>query len=160
MSRSTIPLTLVAGLLALAACSGGQSDELAAGLAAAPKTVLSQRMTTTPPLLDDQGQPTPSMPSAVPKDSGAHTRGGHYATALQAQALEAALGERALRVNVECCGIEAADLAVMVAWGLQAAHDLDLHAPVLVRGADQRLAASVVNRMNEAGHTHVWLVTN
>ena len=51
------------------------------------------------------------------------------------------------------------ELAVLIAFGLQAAHDLDKSAPVLVYGRDLRVAASIANWLNDQGYSRVWLVT-
>ena len=53
----------------------------------------------------------------------------------------------------------AMDLAQQMVWGHQAAHDLPPDAPVLVRGADLRLAAATVHQLEAAGYTRVFLVT-
>jgi phage replication-related protein YjqB (UPF0714/DUF867 family) len=48
---------------------------------------------------------------------------------------------------------------VGVVHGVRGVYGLDTGAPVLVHGADQRLAATLANALTDAGHTHVWLVT-
>lgn len=157
-SAPRLSLTVVAVAViafALTACNSGPPDA-----AEAEQRSMTASGAVVATLIDDQGLMTPGSPQSIPQDPGARTRSGHYATAQQADALESALGDGVVRVNIDCCGFEGAEQAVMVAWGVQAAHDLDRHAPILVRGADLRLAASVVNRLEEAGHSRVWLVTN
>jgi hypothetical protein len=160
-------LAVMSGLataLLMAACSDGSlalDDSAEAGrarpLAAAPPTAYP-----TAPLLDDQGHLYPASPQALPADTGARTRAGLYATPSQAAQLEGALGVMAIPVNVEP-GPDAAtavDLATLVVFGLQAAHDLPPDAPVLVRSSDLRLAAATVNRLAENGFTRVFLVNH
>ncbi len=111
-----------------------------------------------PPLIADDGSPMPSDPQASPADAAAWTVAGLYASAEQVEMLGVARADL-LHVEVSCCGIEAADLAVWTAYGLRAAYDLPTNAPILVSGRDLRLAASVVDRLGEGGMTRVWLVT-
>jgi len=147
--------TALAVLLALSACGGSESgtEDGTARAAAAPAV--------TAPLLDDEGRVMPSDPAAVPADPGARTRAGRYATPSQAAQLEQTMGSAAISTPVDAGGDEAAaaDLSVLVAYGLQAAHELDNHAPVLVRGANLRLSAVVANRLEANGFTRVFLVT-
>ena len=132
---------------------GGATDAAAASARPASTSV-------APPLLADDGSPMPSVPRAVPTDSAAWTRSGRYATPLQAEQLESALGGRVLRVLVECCGLDGAERAVGNAFGLQAAQDLPLGTPVLVHAADLRMGAAVANRLADEGYGLVWLVTH
>jgi hypothetical protein len=141
-----LTLALAGGL---AACGGNHETE----------TASTEREPPTTTLLDDDGNPMPTVAAAVPADAGARTRQGRYATARQAAWLERSLGSAVLNVDVECCGAEGVEQAVGIAHGLQAAQDLPDRAPVLVRGADLRLAAVAADRMAAAGHTQVWLVT-
>jgi hypothetical protein len=69
------------------------------------------------------------------------------------------MGDGAIRVNVECCGLEAIAQAVDLAHRIQAASDLPNDAPMLVRSPDLRLGAAAADRLSEAGHRNVWLVT-
>lgn len=148
------PLRIAAFTLAaaLAACGGGGSDDTEG-------TQTAQRV--VPPLLDDQGEVQAAPHAAAPGDPAARTRAGHYATEVQAQALEAALGSQAISTRVDngADPAEATGLAVLLVYGQQAAHDLDLRAPVLVRGGDPRLAAVVANRLADEGFSRVFLVT-
>jgi hypothetical protein len=148
----TSTLTLVAAV-GLSACGGG---ETAGATALAPQA--SAAIAVEAPLLDDEGQPTPTQPAALPADPGARTRSTGYATPTQAAALERALGADVLSTEVGCCGAEGADLAVLMVYGDQAARDLPNSTPVLVRGADPRLAATVAQRLADAGFSRVWLV--
>jgi hypothetical protein len=110
-------------------------------------------------LLADDGSSLPSAPDTVPADPAARTKAARYASSQQAEQLERALGEGALHVVVECCGVERVDQAIGIAQGLQAARDLPNSAPVLVRAADLRLGAVAANRLADAGYSQVWLVT-
>jgi hypothetical protein len=155
-AAALLPLVLALGL---AAC-GGAADEAQAPAASTTRpTPLDYTADVTAPLLDDDGSVLPSRPDAVPADHGAHTHSGLYATRTQARMLQSALGEQVLRVQVECCGSEAVDRAVGIAVGLQAAHDLATHTPVLVDAADLRLGAAAANRLAREGFSRVWLVT-
>lgn len=160
MTRDVLELftrSLRVGLigLGLAACGGagdGSGDEPSASLAMpAPETIAT--------LMADDGSIMPASPGAIPDDSGAHTRTGRYASARQAEQFEHARGEAVLPVNVDCCGVDAADQALRIAHSMQATHDLPNSTPVLVRSLDLRLGAFVANRLSDAGYSHVWLVT-
>lgn len=155
---------------ALVACGGHEADtpvpattphatEAAATVAVdgLPARVGLGVMTLTPPLLDDAGEPMPSDPRAQPADAAAWTVAGRYATARQARHM-LAVRDDAMPVNVRCCGIEAADEAVGIAFGMQAS-GIANDTPVLVAGDELRLAASVANRLTRGGMTRVWLVT-
>ena len=153
------PLRLLAllatlGMPLLSACGGSSEADTRPwnGLGTAASTA---------PLLDDDGAVMPSDPGVMPADAGAKTRAGRYASAAQADQLERALGESAIRTQVDGSFDAAtnADMAVLTVYGLQAAHSLDHTAPVLVRGADLRLAAVVANRLQDNGFTRVFLVT-
>jgi hypothetical protein len=144
----------------LAACGGGEpetaanADGRARPLAAAPAVIA--------PLFDDEGNVVAASDSAVPADAAARTRSGRYATPDQATQLEETLGAMVIPVTVEP-GPDAAaavELAPQMVWGQQAAHELPSDAPVLVRGADLRLAAATVHQLEAAGHTRVFLVTH
>ncbi len=154
LSRLSI-LPLLAGIF-MAACDGTEDHSSAspAARAAAPAAE-----TTTTTLLDDNGLPMPADPRTVPGDAGARTRSGKYASAAQAEQLERALADAVIRVDIECCGLDGAEQALGIAYGMQAAHDLPNSAPVLVRSADLRLGAAIANRLSDIGYSQVWLVT-
>jgi hypothetical protein len=111
--------------------------------------------------LDDEGRPARSSPQLEPTDAGARTRAGLYASEAQAAQLESSLGDRAISTRVDASAnmAEAVDRAVLLVYGVQAAHNLDVSAPVLVRGKDLRLAAAAANRLEAHGFTQVFLVT-
>lgn len=139
----------------LAACGGASTAD---GPLAATQQAASARVTA--PLLDNEGRPSPTDPAATPSDPGAQTLARRYATAAQASQLEAALQDGVVSVHVDS-GPDAAsamELAALTVYGLQAAHNLDQHVPVLVRGTDLRLAAGTVNRLDAEGYTRVFLV--
>lgn len=144
--------------LGLAAC-GGDAGPADADAGTASPFDHSAPYASRPPLVDDEGRIAAGLPQARPEDPGVRTRTARYATAAQAAELEQALGNDAIRVEVGCCGAEAAELATGTVHGLQAAHDLGADAPVLVHGHDLRLAAVVADRLGDAGHARVWLVT-
>jgi hypothetical protein len=142
----------------IAACGGGgdATDADDAGGTAHGALQAAPFYTT---LLSDDGSIMMTSPQTVPADAAARTRAGRYASTWQAEELERALGDRVVRVNVECCGAEAVEQAISIGYGMQAAADLPNSAPVLVRAADLRLGAVAANRLAEAGYGNVWLVT-
>lgn len=146
---STLTLVAVAGLTACG--GGGEGDTTLAPQARAATAVEAT-------LLDNEGRPTPAQPTALPADVGARTRSTGYATPAQAAGLEKALGKEVLSTEVGCCGAEAADLAVLTVYDNQAAGKLPDSTPVLVRGADLRLAATVAQRLADNGFSRVWMV--
>jgi hypothetical protein len=91
-------------------------------------------------------------------DAAPVTRLGLYATPEQAARTLAANPGAALRVRVDTGGWDAADLAVRIIWGEQAAADLPGSVPVFVTGPDLRLAATVVDRLHGSGFSRVFLV--
>lgn len=145
-------------LALLAACGAGSDLAQDTGSTNAARTSAS---TVQPTLLDDEGRVQVLAAAKAPADPGARTRAGRYATPEQAAAMEGALGARVIstRVDAGADAAGAADLAVLNVYGMQAVTDADNHVPVLVRGADLRLAATVANRLGEAGFTRVFLVT-
>lgn len=136
--------------LGLAAC-GGQDERTE------PSVRLGTRLIA--PLMADDGSVLPADPQAVPADPGAQTRHRQYAAHEQAEQLGQVLPGGVVELTVDCCGHEARERAVQIAWGLQAAQDLPDHAPVFVRGADLRTAALVADDLADAGLTRVFLVT-
>lgn len=139
------PLTLA---LALAACGGGAPDSTSASHAAA-----------TAPTAAAAPQPAPQAATAEPADAGARTRQGLYLTAEQAGALIRKLDDRAVTVEARCCGLETAEMDVLMAFGVQAAANLPGDAPFIVSGRDLRQAAAVANRLAELGARQAYLVT-
>lgn len=151
--------TLAAAALAaahLAACSDlGEETRLAVA------TQQAQPASAAPPptLLAGDGTPRPSLPEAVPADAGARTQGGHYALPAQAVALDLERRGDVVWVDPACCAFDSADSMREILKGLRASAEVSSDAPVLVKGADLRLAAHVVNRLEEAGERRVFLVT-
>lgn len=143
--------TLLALLaLGLAACGGQDASTVASG---------QPGMRQVAPLMADDGSVLPADPQAVPADPGAQTRHRQYAVHEQAEHLGQVLPGGVVELTVDCCGHEARERAVQIAWGLQAAQDLPDHAPVFVRGADLRTAALVADDLADAGLSRVFLVT-
>lgn len=104
-------------------------------------------------------QALPRAAKASPfEDPGAITRLGLYASPDEAARVLASKPGGALRVKVERGGDAAAALAVNLVWGEQAAADLPKSVPVFVTGEDLRLAATVVDRLQDGGLTRVYLV--
>ena len=137
---ATVLLTaLTVGLLP--GCGGGGDDEAGSVGSLA---------------LSSAGAAMKAADAAEPADPGARTRLHRYATRAQADRLSSS---DVLQLTVDCCTADAADLAVLTAYGLQAARDLPSSTPVLVSGTDLRVAAVVVDRLGEAGFSRVLLVT-
>lgn len=111
------------------------------------------------PLLDDEGGFMPSLPQAVPAEPGARTRAGRYATASQARDLEAALGPRALRIDLDAGGSTAATLGMARLPSARAMAGLRDDVPVLLYGRDPQWVAAVAESLADAGLTGVWVVT-
>lgn len=89
--------------------------------------------------------------TAAPADAGVRTVAGRYV----------ALGEAvrwaergAVSVDVGCC----VERAEGIVYALQAAQGLPRETPVLIGGDDLRLAASLVNRLGDAGLSRAYLV--
>lgn len=163
MQRNPVPrsapwFTVLAAAALVAACAGDADGDAGATNAATTDKTPPVAMAEAA-LVDDEGHAMPPLAAAVPQDPAARTRAGRYATAAQAAAFEQAMGERVLHADLGCCGAEALELAVGLAHAEQAAKDLPNAAPVLVRGADLRLAAATAERLAAAGHANVWVVT-
>lgn len=157
---AAVALAASVAALALAAGLSGCGGVVDAPQEAALPRAETPAAAVVAPLFDDDGAPAFGDARGRPLDAAAWTRDGRYASAAQARQLAQALGDDGLLdVEVGCCGIEAVDQAVGIAWGLQAAHDLPSRTPVLVRGADLRLAAAAANRLSNGGLSMVWLVT-
>jgi hypothetical protein len=111
------------------------------------------------PLLGADGTPQPALPQAVPADPQARTRVALYATHAQAHALEAELDGAVIWVEAGCCGEPAVTAALDRADALRTGRNLALDAPVFITGKNLQLAAMVVDRLTDEGHTEVFLVT-
>lgn len=95
----------------------------------------------------------------APMDVASRTKAGLYASSKEAKLLERSLADEVINVDIACCGIEGVELALGVAYGMQAARNLPNSVPVLVRAADLRMGAVVANGLSDAGYSEVWLVT-
>lgn len=140
MCRTLQIVAPLAFTLALAACGGGAGESPAPTAATAVK-------------------PAAQAISAEPADSGARTRQRLYLTAEQAGALARRLEDRVVTVEARCCGLEHAEMDVLMAFGVQAAANLGNDAPFIVSGSDLRQAAAVANRLAELGARQAYLVT-
>jgi len=152
---------------ALAACGTQPDRDMKAP---APDSLSAAPAAASPPavpMLADPGSEkaiaavlaAPRVARASPfVDTGAVTRLGLYASPEQAARVLAARPGAALRVKVDRGGSDEAELAVRIVWGEQAAADLPNAVPVFVTGPDLRLAATVVDRLQDSGLTRVFLV--
>jgi len=108
---------------------------------------------------DRPGPLDASEPSALPADHAARTRPGLYLRRAAAERLDRELRGDVVWVDAGCCAGDGVELAIYVAFGVQAAKNLDDGVPFLVTGADQRLAAQLVNRLADNGIRRAYLVT-
>jgi hypothetical protein len=151
--------TLVAAALAanVVACGGLDEDTRLALAAQQPQA--AARTGPPPSLIADDGSLRASLAEAVPADPGARTRSGHYALREQAVALDFERRGDVVWVDAGCCAFDAAASALGIVQGLRTAAEVSPDAPVLVKGQNLRLAAHVVNRLEEEGERRVFLVT-
>lgn len=152
MTPRALTLVLATLLTGLAACGG--SDFGAEGSSTARATAAST-------LLDDDGHIMPSVARAMPNELFGRAQAQHFATAEQAAQLEAALGARAVRLDLDAPGGAEAALAQGLAAGAQRAADtagLPDGVPVLVHGRDLQQAMKLAGQLAEAGLTAVWVV--
>ena len=158
--------TLLALAALLVAC-GGSNDHEALSRA-------NPQQQIAPTLLDDDGQPQLALAAAEPADPSARTLTGHYATAEQADALQAALGSHAISAHVGRGDNEGAKdsgdardagdanviaAAVRDVRNKQTAIGFGCRTAVLLRADDLRLAAAVAERLQDEGYERVFLVT-
>jgi hypothetical protein len=111
------------------------------------------------PLLDADGQPQPALPEAVPTNPRERTHVALYATREQAQALDAERRGAVIWVEADCCDDNAVAFALDLADGLRTGKQLGFDAPVFVTGENLQMAALIVDRLAEEGHTRVFMVT-
>ena len=111
------------------------------------------------PLLDADGKPQPALREAVPSNPRERTRVALYATREQAQALDAERRGAVIWVEADCCDENAVAFALDLADGLRTGKQLGFDAPVFVTGDNLQMAALIVDRLTEEGHTRVFMVT-
>ena len=153
----TYLLLMLSGCAALAACGGGTLDVADGAKATASKVEWT--------LLDDEGRFMPSLPGATPDTASVRARALRYASATQAEALAAALGPRALRVDLDAPGGGAEALALALsaharatAGALVGLPGLPEGLPVLVQSRDLQQATAVATQLSDAGLKGVWVV--
>lgn len=151
--------TVLAAALAANMVACGGLDEDTRLMLATQQPQAAARAAPPPGLMDDNGSLRAPLPEAVPADPGAHTRSGRYALREQALALDLERRGDVVWLDITCCGSDAADSALGIVQGLRTSAEVSPDAPVLVKGRDQRLAAFVVNRLEEEGERRVFLVT-
>ncbi|MDP1534255.1 MAG: hypothetical protein Q8L92_11825 [Rubrivivax sp.] len=158
------PLVWFAALVALgltalmAACGGGEPaapPTLAA--AALPATATETAQAAALPALDTAAPA--SNPRAMPADPSMRTRRGLYLRRADADLAEARLRGDVVWVQVDCCSGDNSELAMQLAFGVQAAKNLDDEAPFFVAGDDLRTAAQVADRLHTMGLKTVYLVS-
>ena len=84
---------------------------------------------------------------------------GPYCSLTSAEAEQLAQIEPygAVQVEVECCGPAAVELAIAIAFGVQAAHDLPRTSPFVVRAEDARFGIVAAERLASLGVPNVVL---
>ncbi len=111
------------------------------------------------PLLGADGKPQPALPEAVPSNPRERTHVALYATREQAQALDAERRGAVIWVEADCCDENAVAFALDLADGLRTGKQLGFDAPVFVIGDNLQMAALIVDRLTEEGHSRVFMVT-
>jgi methionine-rich copper-binding protein CopC len=111
------------------------------------------------PLLGADGKPQAALPQAVPTNPRERTHVALYATLEQAQALDAERRGAVIWVEADCCDENAVAFALDLADGLRTGKHLGFDAPVFVTGENLQMAALIVNRLTEEGHSRVFMVT-
>ncbi len=160
MKHTPMPIALPLLAALLAACGGTElpADDLSA-VARVSIAATAPASWPVAPLLADDGSVMPTVPQAVPTDSGAHTRAGRYASPAQAEQLERTIGPGLVRVAVRGSGEDAVEEGAGLVHTQLAAMNLPASAPVLIEGADWRAAAALVDRLAADGVANTWLVT-
>ena len=99
---------------------------------------------------------------SMPTHGQARTRTGLYATLEHAQDIDALMNGDVLWIALDCCARNAVEQALGTTHGLMAARDLPADTPVFVDGdvPDPTGAAKLVDRLNDAGLTRVFLITD
>ncbi len=156
--RSVAALALATALLA--GCGGGVDEVELQPETSALASAHDAGHARVNALLDDEGQPRPSDPQAVPADPAARTHAQRYASATQADDLQRALGDDAVRITLPCCRAAeaAAAQAQLVAWAERALASPAPHA-VLIASEDLRAAARLADGIEAAGLGPVWVIT-
>jgi len=165
--------------LALLGGCGGVSQQPEESMAT-PATVTTAATATAIPATATRATPTPtalnfaeepeqgpgdrantpaSDPAAMPADHAARTRPGLYLRRADAERWERRLRGDVVWLDAGCCAGDEAEMALLIAYGMQAAKNLGNDAPFFVSGSDQRLAATLVNRLAETGSPQAFLVT-
>lgn len=148
---------------ALAGCGGEPTGMAAADAAVPPPAAATATATATaaPPAATaapDTDLPA-NDPEATPADPAARTRRGLYLRQAFAETAELRLGGDVVWAPVECCTADKAELAMLTAYGMQAARNLGSEVPFFVSGPDLRVAAAVADRLELHGFKNVYLVT-
>jgi hypothetical protein len=145
------PPQATAATAATAAPNPGPARAATAPLHAAPAAAAARQGSapSADPRCADVGPArAPDAAGAIPPLAGA----------AEAERLAAARCGAVVWVQVACCGEAARELAVLAAFGQQAAQELGDHALFIVHGERLEDAADVVDRLTIAGHPRVMLV--
>lgn len=96
---------------------------------------------------------------AVRADPGARARAIRFVTHEQVEQLDDRVGGGWVPVMVErCCHEQAVELAVLLAWGVQAAAKLPADAPFFVYGDNPDLVRATAERLADGGAEKVWVI--
>jgi hypothetical protein len=153
-SRVTVGPGLLLGA-ALAACGGTTGDE--AGPVATPPAT-SARLFVADTEYGPGARPGPTSAAPAPADAAAHTRPGLYLRRGAAERIDQQTRGEVVWLDTDAFPGDI-DLAVLNAYGVQAAVNLGNDVPFLVTGGNQRLSARVVDRLAAEGIARAYLVT-
>lgn len=154
----TAAAVLVCTIGLLAACGGGELSGTVGQPRALAEAPGHRSAAAVAPVQADPGRAFDASDPAAPADPGARTRSARYLSPAQAEQLERTWGEAVLNVDIDCCGHDAYETAIGLAYAHEAAHDLPRDAPVLVRAQDLRQGAATVERLAFEGYGSTWLV--
>jgi hypothetical protein len=156
LERWAAPWAVCGAALMASACGGGDaSDDITATLAT---NRFAEESEYGPGDRPGPLAATDLRPAALPADLAARTRPGLYVRREAAERWEREHPGEGVWLDAGCCANEGPDLALYLAFGMQAAQNLDDDAPFLVAGADQRLAATLVNALADKGIRRAYLV--
>ncbi|MDP1902259.1 MAG: hypothetical protein Q8K96_17700 [Rubrivivax sp.] len=142
----------------LAACGGEPAATAAADTAAALQAATPAAAMPAAARAPRADAPA-NGPEAMPADPSIRTCRGLYLRHAFAEVAAAQLGGDVVWVPVDCCTGDNGELAMLTAYGMQAARNLGNEVPFLVTGTDLRVAALVADRLELDGLKNVYLVT-
>jgi len=155
--RSVLAAALFCGLQA--GCGGGDAGWVDPPVPFVASAALAGESDYGPGDRPEAASLPTSDSAAMPADHAARTRPGLYLRRADAERWEQRLRGDVVWVDAGCCAGDTAEMALLTAYGMQAAKNLGNDAPFFVTGSNQRLAATLVNRLAETGSRNAFLVT-